>query len=105
MVYEALRSCRDLSLKDQKQRAAVSIASNIAEGSERPAKDFARMLGIARGSAAELRTQAYIAGKVNLIEQTTMNAITTETKELAKMIYSLARKIKQAEAVQLKKPQ
>lgn len=34
-VYEALRECRDWGLRDQMTRAAVSIASNIAEGAER----------------------------------------------------------------------
>lgn len=34
-IYDALRECRDYGLKDQMTRAAVSIASNIAEGAER----------------------------------------------------------------------
>ena len=57
-VYTTMQENRDFGMKDQMQRAAVSIASNIAEGSERGGKDFKRYLRIARGSAAELRTQA-----------------------------------------------
>jgi len=34
-VYADLRTCKDYGLKDQMTRAAVSIASNIAEGAER----------------------------------------------------------------------
>ena len=60
-VYESLAASRDFGLRDQMQRAAVSIPSNIAEGYERSSKDFARFLSIAKGSAAELRTQSYIA--------------------------------------------
>ncbi len=76
------------------QRAAVSIPSNIAEGSERSGKDFrSDVLRISIGSAAELRTQAYIASKVELIDNDEMLAIVEETKQLAKMIQSL---IKQA---------
>lgn len=37
-VYDELKSCKDYSLKDQMTRAAVSIASNIAEGAERDTK-------------------------------------------------------------------
>src|SRR5687768_2758907 len=85
-VYEVMRNCREFGLRDQMQRAAVSIASNIAEGSERSAKDFARFISIARGSAAELRTQAYIAAKIGLIDKQVMSSIVQETCELAKML-------------------
>ena len=52
-VYETLKECKDYGLRDQMTRAAVSIASNIAEGAERgSAPDFIRFLHIAKGSAA-----------------------------------------------------
>ena len=49
-VYEELRECRDFGIRNQIQRSAVSIASNIAEGAERGGRDFSRFLRIARGS-------------------------------------------------------
>lgn len=53
---------RDFGLRDQMRRAAVSIMSNIAEGFESQTQAmFARYLGIARGSAGELRAQLYLA--------------------------------------------
>ena len=46
-VYDILRDCRDYGLKDQMTRAAVSIASNIAEGAERNSgPDFNRFIGL-----------------------------------------------------------
>jgi four helix bundle protein len=53
---------RDFGLRDQMRRAAVSIMSNIAEGFEsRTQALFIEFLGRAKGSAGELRAQAYIA--------------------------------------------
>ena len=53
---------KDWGLKNQIQRAAVSIPSNIAEGFERYSnKECRKFLLIAKGSAGELRTQLYLA--------------------------------------------
>jgi four helix bundle protein len=92
-VYELLRDCRDFGLRDQMQRAAVSIASNIAEGCERGGKDFARFLRVAQGSAAELRTQTYIAAKLGLFPHNELNPIIQELKTIAKMLTGLRRSI------------
>ena len=93
-IYEVLQNCREFGLRNQMQRAAVSIPSNVAEGSERGGKDFVRFLSIARGSAAELRTQCYIACKVNAVTNDEMNSLVTELKEISKMLTGLARSIK-----------
>lgn len=76
------------------QRAAVSIASNIAEGSERSSTEFARFLSIAGGSSAELRTQAYIASKVGMLNQQQMRHITDECKGISKMLFGLSKSLK-----------
>jgi four helix bundle protein len=53
---------RDLGLRSQLQRAAVSIMSNIAEGFERGTnKEFVQFLFIAKGSAGEVRSQLFLA--------------------------------------------
>lgn len=92
-VYETLRESREYALRDQMQRAAVSIASSIAEGSERGGKDFARFLRIARGSAAELRTQSYIAAKIGMLTSAEMTGLVSELKEISKMLTGLARSL------------
>lgn len=88
-VYESLKDSRDFGLRDQMQRAAVAIASNIAEGSVRSPKDFKRILRIASGSAAELRTQAYIATKVGILTTSQMKHIIEETKSISRMLTGL----------------
>ena len=101
LIYQVLKECNDHGLRNQMQRAGVSIASNIAEGSERGGKDFVRFLVIARGSAAELRTQCYIAAKLGFLTTAQMNPIVAELKEISKMLTGLAKSIK---ASLVKKP-
>jgi len=92
-IYDLLQCSTDYGLRDQMQRSAVSIASNIAEGSERSGKDFARYLTIARGSAAELRTQTYIAAKIGQIPLEVMTEIVKETREISRMLTGLAKSV------------
>ena len=64
-VYECARSRafgEDRALRSQICRAAVSVVSNIAEGFERDGKaEFIQFLSIAKGSAAEVEAQMYVA--------------------------------------------
>jgi len=89
-LYEVLSSCRDYGLKDQMTRAAVSIASNIAEGSEcNSAADFIRFLRVAKGAAAELRTQIYIACRIKILSESIQQENVSELKTIASMIQGL----------------
>ena len=94
-VYEVLRDCRDYGLKDQMTRAAVSIASNIAEGAERDSvAEYIRFLHIAKGSAAELRTQVYIAQQIGVINPGTKNELVEELKIISSMLHALIKSLK-----------
>ncbi|MGK5094115.1 four helix bundle protein [Deltaproteobacteria bacterium TL4] len=89
-VYKMLKDTKDYGLKDQMCRAAVSIPSNIAEGSERHSKaDFIRFLRIAMGSAAELRTQMYIAIEIELIPKETAKDFIERLKSISQMLQAL----------------
>jgi four helix bundle protein len=94
-LYKALQDCRDFGLKDQMSRSAVSIASNIAEGAERDSRaEFSRFLHTAKGSAAELRTQVYIAGQVGLFSKTLESELAMELKAISSMIHGLIKSLK-----------
>lgn len=89
-VYSELQKIRDYGLRDQMQRAAVSIASNIAEGAERRSKkEFVQFLYIARGSCAELRTQLYIAVSIGAISTDNSSKLVAETKRISAMLTKL----------------
>ena len=94
-VYKVLDGCKDYGLKDQMTRAGISIASNIAEGAERGSSaEFKRFLHIAKGSAAELRTQVYIAHRVETITAQTQEEIVVELKSISSMIHALIKSLK-----------
>jgi len=89
-VFLALKDCKEFSLRDQMNRSAISIPSNIAEGAERDSsKEFIRFLNIAKGSSAELRTQIYIAEKIGILKPTITRPLIAETKEISSMLQGL----------------
>src|SRR4051794_10848545 len=93
-IFQSFSACKEYTLRDQIQRSGLSVPSNVAEGSERGStKDFAHFLNIAKGSCGELRTQLYIARKLDLIAKTAFEALIVESKELSKMLEGLRRSI------------
>ena len=78
----------------QMRRAAVSIPSNIAEGSGRNSnKDFRRFLDIAVSSAYELETQIIISSDLGYISEDEFNSITKDIYEVQKMIYGFKKSL------------
>ena len=96
-VYSLTKSgafAKDWGLRDQIQRAAVSICSNIAEGFERRGnKEFVKFLWIAKGSAAEVSSQLYHALDQKYISDKTFSEITSLTKTIRAAISNLIKSI------------
>ena len=81
---------REWGLRDQMQRASVSVPSNIAEGDARKSdKDSIRFFHIALGSLAELITQLEIALELEMILATDASALVDSSEQLAKRIDAL----------------
>ena len=77
-------------LSQQIKRAAVSIPSNIAEGSARKTrKEQSQFLYIARGSISELDTQLEIAFQLKYLNQEKFNKIYDQLVEISKMLEGL----------------
>ena len=83
-------------LVSQMRRAAVSIASNIAEGAARQGnKEFLQFLYIAIGSASELDTQIEISKTASMGDKEKLSEVQESVNRVARMIQGLIRSIKQ----------
>ncbi len=81
---------KDFGLRDQIQRAAVSIPANIAEGDELGTdKQSIRHFYIAKGSAAELQTLLIIAQEINYIENDVMEDLVNECRVISVMLLKI----------------
>jgi four helix bundle protein len=86
----AFPSDERFGLTNQLRRAAVSIFSNITEGSSRSSKsDFARFVEIATGSVFEVVSQAFIAHCECFLSEDQFRKIYTDAEELSRMLSGL----------------
>ena len=90
LVYELSDEgafARDYGLRDQMRRAGISIISNIAEGFEsRTHALFVDFLGRAKGSAGELRAQAYVALDAGHITTAQYQALSTQAEKCSRQL-------------------
>jgi four helix bundle protein len=92
-VYQASREGefrRDSSLARQIQRAATSIAANIAEGFERGGRgEFHQFLSTAKASCAELRSQLYVARDAGYLTQPEFEELLALATEVGRILGGL----------------
>ena len=97
LVYsetKAIPADERFGLTNQMRRAAVSISSNIAEGSSRNSrKDFARFVEIATGSIFEVVSQSHIGRSRGFLTQDQFAAIYQASEEQSRMLGGLRRSL------------
>ena len=81
---------KDYGLRDQIRRASVSVPSNIAEGDDLDSdKQAVKFFYIAKGSTAELLTQAIIAYEIGYLDSDRFQYIEKECRAISGMLTRL----------------
>ncbi|MBS1728443.1 MAG: four helix bundle protein [Armatimonadetes bacterium] len=94
-LVDLLPASEKYGIASQLCRAVVSIPCNIAEGHGRRTNgDFARFLTIALGSCREVQTLILICQRLNYVG--TEDSVLKQCEEVAKMLTSLMKKVKES---------
>jgi four helix bundle protein len=98
-IYEETRRFPPVErygLAGQMQRAAVSVAANIAEGHGRLHRgEYLRFVSVANGSLKETETEILLAAKLGYIDSDRSKSLLETTESLSRMLGALIRKLRQ----------
>ena len=85
-----IRGSNNASLRNQIIRAAMSIPTNIVEGTgQKTGKEFARFIGFALNSASELEYHLIMARDARVIGVSEFESLSSRTIEVRKMLHGL----------------
>ena len=97
LVYTSTRTFppdERFGLTNQMRRAAVSISSNIAEGTSRMSQiDFKRFIEIATGSVFEVISQAFVGRRQGWLNDTLFSRLYSEAEEIGRMLSGLRKSL------------
>ena len=86
---------KDFGLRNQIQRASVSIMANIAEGfGRRSDKEFANFLNMAHGSVSETQSHLYVALDLAYMKETSFTELNELLEEVSRMTLALAQHLR-----------
>lgn len=90
-----IRGASHAALKTQMIRAAMSVPANLVEGrAQNSEKEFARFIGYALGSAAELDYHLLIAKDIGAIDEAAYQKVESDLTEIRKMMNGLSKKLR-----------
>lgn len=97
LVYNQTRNFpadERFGLTNQMRRAAISISSNIAEGTSRMSQaDFARFIEIATGSAFEVVSQSFIGRRQGFLTEDGFHKVYLAADEIGRMLSGLRKSL------------
>jgi len=89
-IFQLFNEVRVFSIRNQIERAAVSISTNIAEGYEYGSdKQFVRFLYIAKGSCGEVRSLLLLSKELSIFNNIQVEILVEKCSKLSIMIYKL----------------
>lgn len=98
IIYELTGNemfAKDFGLRNQIQRASVSIMANIAEGfGRRSDKEFANFLNMAHGSVSETQSHLYVALDLSYVDQASFTNLYELLDEVSRMTLTLAQHLR-----------
>ena len=93
-VAVKLRGADHAALRSQMMRAAMSIPTNIVEGTgQQSRKDFARFIRFSLNSTSELEYHLTVARDTNAIEANDFDSLNAQTIEVRKMLHGLLKRV------------
>jgi len=97
-IYSYFKNINDYGLRDQIQRASISILSNIAERFDRESnKEFIRFLIVSKGSVSELKSLNYAALDLNYLSDDVFNLISERCNKIVNLLNGFIRYLRKSE--------
>jgi four helix bundle protein len=89
---------KDFGLRDQIQRASVSIMGNVAEGYDRGGdKEFIQFLSVSKGSCGEVKSHLYVALDQQYINSPQFNQLYNSADEVGRLLGGFMAYLKQSD--------
>jgi four helix bundle protein len=89
---------KDFGLRDQIQRASVSIMGNVAEGYDRGGdKEFIQFLSVSKGSCGEVKSHLYVALDQQYINPPQFNQLYNSADEVGRLLAGFMAYLKQSD--------
>ena len=93
-IATRIRGSDNASLRNQLIRAAMSIPTNIVEGTgQKSGKEFGRFIGFAVNSASELEYHLMVVHDLRLIGASDFESLSSRTVEVRKMLHGLQNRV------------